>query len=98
MKFERIFLWSMKHGARLLFGLALLFAIGAVITAFFTLSEKLGIRLIEPHPNVSSYTRTEDLLLALLAPFATPATLLFTALIVNHLDRWASSRGEAPNA
>ncbi|MDZ4306532.1 hypothetical protein [Allopontixanthobacter sp.] len=98
MSFERMFAWSMKRGARLLFGLALAFFVAALISSFVTLVDFAGIELFEPNPNVSNYTEPGNLLLAALSPFATSATLLFSALIVNHLDRWALARTGAPNA
>ena len=98
MKFERMFLWSMNHGARLLFGLAILFVIASIVSAIFTLADYAGVELAEPISNVSTFTSTGNLLLAMLAPFAIPAKLLFGALIVNHLDRWASARRESTDA
>ena len=96
MKFERAFQWSIKYGARILFAFAILFAIGAVVTDAILLAQKLGVEFNDPNGNVTTYTPAETLILALLAPFTTSMTVLFSALVVNHLDRWATDRRGGP--
>ena len=90
--FERCFIWSIKYGARILFGFAILLAMAAVVSDMFILAQKFGFQINDPNSNVTSYTPTGTLYLALLEPFATPVSLLFSALVVNHLDRWARER------
>ncbi len=92
MMFENAFRWSVKHGARVLFAFAILFGIAAIVTDLIMIAQKLGIQVNDPNGNVTTYMPTETMFLALLAPFLTPVSLLFSALVVNHLDRWANER------
>ena len=92
MMFEKSFQWAIQHGARVLFAFAILYTIAAVVSDLFLLAQKFGAHIEAAGANFSSYTPTETILLALLGPFATPASLLFSALVVNHLDYWARER------
>jgi hypothetical protein len=92
MMFESAFHWSIKHGARVLFVFAILFTFGAVLSDLLIIAQKFGVQFNDPNGSALSYTPTETLFRALLSPFSTPVSLLFSVLVVNHLDRWANER------
>lgn len=85
--FERSFFWTMKHGARVLFAVALLYLVLGIVQAV------LSVVALGRGP--SGVIEKSTLFLAissLLGPFSTSGLLLFGALVVDRLDKWLSSK------